>query len=47
MSKQTHFQNMDNYFFKYNKWLFLKIVQVYIFIEINKWFGSFYYGYTH
>jgi len=24
MNKQTQFQNMDNYFIKYNKWIFLK-----------------------
>jgi hypothetical protein len=45
MIKKTQFQNIDNYFIKYNK-LFLKKEVSIGFIVVNKCFHSFYYGYT-
>ncbi len=42
MRKETQFLNMDNYFIKYNKWLFYKIMQVWFPLQSTNVFYSFY-----
>jgi hypothetical protein len=40
--KETQFLNMDDYFIKYNKWLFYKIMQVLFPLQSTNVFYSFY-----